>query len=174
MNRLFIFMLLCMSAVAASAQGLIKGKVLDRQTSEPLGFVAVKVLRQGTDALVQGAVTDEEGNFQITDIPNGNYTLQLSFVGYKPHERNFQISDRHRSHHLQTIYLAEEARQLKEVTVTGQRSSMKLEVDRKSFDVSQLVTNAGQTASEALENIPSVEVDNDGNVSLRGNSSVEV
>ena len=174
MNRLFIIMLLCMSAVAASAQGLIKGKVLDRQTSEPLGFVAVKVVRQGTDALVQGAVTDEEGNFQITDIPNGNYTLQLSFVGYKPHERNFQISDRHRSHNLQTIYLAEEARQLKEVTVTGQRSSMKLEVDRKSFDVSQLVTNAGQTASEALENIPSVEVDNDGNVSLRGNSSVEV
>ena len=173
MNRLFIIMLLCMSAVAASAQGLIKGKVLDRLTSEPLGFVAVKVVRQGTDALVQGAVSDEEGNFQITDIPNGNYTLQLSFVGYKPHERNFQISDRHRSHNLQTIYLAEEARQLKEVTVTGQRSSMKLEVDRKSFDVSQLVTNAGQTASEALENIPSVEVDNDGNVSLRGNSSVD-
>ena len=174
MNRFFISLLLCMCALAASAQGLIRGKVLDRQTSEPLGFVAVKVVRQGTDALVQGTVTDEEGNFLVDGLPNGNYTLQLSFVGYKPHERNIQISDRHRNHHLQALYLAEEARQLKEVTVTGQRSSMKLEVDRKSFDVSQLVTNAGQSASEALENIPSVEVDNDGNVSLRGNASVEV
>ena len=174
MNRFFISLLLCMCALAASAQGLIRGKVLDRQTNEPLGFVAVKVVRQGTDALVQGTVTDEEGNFLVDGLPNGNYTLQLSFVGYKPHERNIQISDRHRNHHLQALYLAEEARQLKEVTVTGQRSSMKLEVDRKSFDVSQLVTNAGQSASEALENIPSVEVDNDGNVSLRGNASVEV
>ena len=156
MNRFFIILLLCMSAVAASAQGLIKGKVLDRQTSEPLGFVAVKLVRQGTDALVQGTVTDEEGNFLLDGLPNGNYTLQLSFVGYKPHDRNVQISDRHRNHNLQALYLAEEARQLKEVTVTGQRSSMKLEVDRKSFDVSQLVTNAGQSASEALENIPSV------------------
>ena len=123
MNRFFISLLLCMCALAASAQGLIKGKVLDRQTSEPLGFVAVKVLRQGTDALVQGTVTDEEGNFLVDGLPNGNYTLQLSFVGYKPHERNIQISDRHRNHHLQALYLAEEARQLKEVTVTGQRSS---------------------------------------------------
>ena len=63
---------------------------------------------------------------------------------------------------------------LKGVTVTGQRSAMKLEVDRKTFDVAQLIGNAGQSASEVLDNIPSVEVDNDGNVSLRGNSSVEV
>ena len=167
-------MLLLLGTTAAAAQGLIKGKVVDRQTSEPLGFVAVKVVRQGTDDLVRGVVTDTEGAFTVDQLPNGNYTLQLSFVGYKPYERNLQISDRNHAHHLPTIYLSEEARQLKEVTVTGQRSSMKLEVDRKSFDVSQLVTNAGQSASEALENIPSVEVDNDGNVSLRGNSSVEV
>ena len=112
MNRFFISLLLCMCALAASAQGLIKGKVLDRQTSEPFGFVAVKVVRQGTDALVQGTVTDEEGNFLVDGLPNGNYTLQLSFVGYKPHERNIQISDRHRNHHLQALYLAELAEKI--------------------------------------------------------------
>lgn len=63
---------------------------------------------------------------------------------------------------------------LGEIQVTGRRSTMKLKVDRKEFDVASLITTAGQSASEVLENIPSVEVDNDGNVSLRGNTSVEV
>ena len=60
------------------------------------------------------------------------------------------------------------------MVVTAQRSDMKLEVDRKSFSVDQQIANAGGAASDVLENIPSVEVDNDGNISLRGNSSVEV
>ena len=63
---------------------------------------------------------------------------------------------------------------LDEIQVTGTRSTMKLKVDRKEFDVSSMITTAGQSATEVLENIPSVEVDNDGNVSLRGNSSVEI
>lgn len=63
---------------------------------------------------------------------------------------------------------------LGEIQVTGKRSTMKLKVDRKEFDVASLITTAGQTATDVLENIPSVDVDNDGNVSLRGNSSVEV
>ena len=70
--------------------------------------------------------------------------------------------------------MTEDAKLLKGVTVTGQKGTMKLEVDRKSFDVSQLISNAGQSASDVLDNVPSVEVDNDGNVWLRGNSSVEV
>ena len=63
---------------------------------------------------------------------------------------------------------------LNEVVVTGQRSTVKLEVDRKTYDVDQNIANAGGSASDVLENIPSVEVDQDGNVSLRGNESVEV
>ena len=183
MNRFLLFVLLMFCMAAASAQGLVKGKIVDRQSGEPLGFVAVKVLTQGSNSssqadgdagLVAGVVSDVDGNFVIRDLPYGNYTLNLTFVGYKPYSRNFQVSERNHSHHFSTIGMSEDARELKEVQVTGQRSSMKLEVDRKSFDVSQLVTNVGQSASEALENIPSVEVDNDGNVSLRGNSSVEV
>lgn len=164
--------MLLLWTIAASAQS-VRGRVLDKQTSEPLGFVAVKVLQQGNGSLVKGSVSDTEGHFTIDGLAAGSYTLEITFVGYKSVTRQFSLSG-NRPHNFGVIHLSEDSKQLKEVTVTGQRSSMKLEVDRKSFDVSQLVTNAGQSASEALENIPSVEVDNDGNISLRGNSSVEV
>ena len=166
--------MLLLWTTAATAQCVVKGKVLDRQSSEPLSFVAAKVLKPGSEELVKGAVTDMEGNFLIDGLSPGSYTLQLTFVGFKTVTQQFSVSDRNRTHTFSTLFMSDDSKQLKEVTVTGQRSSMKLEVDRKSFDVSQLVTNAGQSASEALENIPSVEVDNDGNISLRGNSSVEV
>ena len=166
--------MLLLWTMVASAQSVVKGRILDKQTLEPLGFVAVKVLQQGNGTLVKGSVSDTEGNFSIDGLATGSYALEVTYVGYKPVTRQFSLSDRNRTQNFGVIHLAEDSKQLKEVTVTGQRSSMKLEVDRKSFDVSQLVTNAGQSASEALENIPSVEVDNDGNISLRGNSSVEV
>ena len=166
--------MLLLWTMVASAQSVVKGRILDKQTLEPLGFVAVKVLQQGNGTLVKGSVSDTEGNFSIDGLATGSYALEVTYVGYKPVTRQFSLSDRNRTQNFGVIHLTEDSKQLKEVTVTGQRSSMKLEVDRKSFDVSQLVTNAGQSASEALENIPSVEVDNDGNISLRGNSSVEV
>ena len=72
------------------------------------------------------------------------------------------------------MHMSEDSQTLQEVTVTAQRPAMRLEVDRKSFDVSQDISNAGQAATDVLENIPSVEVDTEGNISLRGNTSVEV
>ncbi|MBQ4483523.1 MAG: TonB-dependent receptor [Prevotella sp.] len=174
MNRLIFSLMPLLWTMVASAQSVVKGRILDKQTLEPLGFVAVKVMQQGNGTLVKGSVSDTEGNFSIDGLATGSYALEVTYVGYKPVTRQFSLSDRNRTQNFGVIHLAEDSKQLKEVTVTGQRSSMKLEVDRKSFDVSQLVTNAGQSASEALENIPSVEVDNDGNISLRGNSSVEV
>ena len=95
-------------------------------------------------------------------------------MGYKDVTRQFEITPAKREVQFKLLYMAEDAKQLNEVTVTGQRATMKLEVDRKSFDVGQLISNAGQAASDVLDNVPSIEVDNDGNVSLRGNSSVEI
>jgi hypothetical protein len=154
---------------------LFKGKkVLDKNSDEALGFVNVKITPQGATTLVKGAVTDVDGKFIIQGLENGQYTLTLTFVGYKNLTRNFVISDKNKSVNYPFLYLTEDAHTLKEVTVTGMKSAMKLEVDRKSYDVSQLITNSGDAASDVLENIPSVEVDNDGNISLRGNTSVEV
>lgn len=174
MKRFIIFFLLCLCAYTGWAQGIVKGKILDRQKSEPLGFVNIKVTEQGSDKFVGGGITDAGGNFNVSGLKDGKYTLLLTFMGYKDVTRQFEITPAKREVQFKLLYMAEDAKQLKEVTVTGQRATMKLEVDRKSFDVGQLISNAGQAASDVLDNIPSIEVDNDGNVSLRGNSSVEV
>lgn len=174
MKRFIIFFLLCLCAYTGWAQGIVKGKILDRQKSEPLGFVNIKVTEQGSDKFVGGGITDAGGNFNVSGLKDGKYTLLLTFMGYKDVTRQFEITPAKRDVQFKLLYMAEDAKQLNEVTVTGQRATMKLEVDRKSFDVGQLISNAGQAASDVLDNIPSIEVDNDGNVSLRGNSSVEV
>lgn len=174
MKRFIIFFLLCLCGYTGWAQGTVKGKILDRQKSEPLGFVNIKVTEQGSDKFAGGGITDAGGNFNVTGLKDGKYTLSLTFMGYKDVTRQFEITPTKRDVQFKLLYMAEDAKQLNEVTVTGQRATMKLEVDRKSFDVGQLISNAGQAASDVLDNVPSIEVDNDGNVSLRGNSSVEV
>lgn len=174
-NRIYIlFLLLLVCVQVVWAQGQVKGRILEKQTNDPLEFINVAIRKHGETKIFKGAISDMEGNFLITGLPNGQYTLTASFTGYKEVVRQFTVSAANQNHNYPALYMAEDTKALEEVTVVGQRSEMKLEVDRKSFNVDQQISNAGSTASEVLENIPSVEVDNEGNVSLRGNSSVEV
>ena len=161
-------------ALTIMAQGTVKGKVLDKSNDEALGFVNIAVSPKGSKKISGGATTDLDGKFLIKDLPYGSYTLTLSFVGYKTVTKEFQLSATNKTVSYAGIHMAEDANMLNEVKVVGQKSTMKLEVDRKTFDVSSNLANVGESASEVLDNIPSVEVDNDGNVSLRGNASVEV
>ena len=172
MNRFFVLLCTALCAVSVLAQGVVKGKVLDKQTDEALQFVNVKLM-QG-EKMVQGSITDVKGSFTMSNVPDGQYTLTVSFVGYKPLTRRINITPQSRRHTLAALYLSEDSRTLKEVQVTGQRSQMKLEVDRKTFSVDNVLAAAGGNATELLEQIPSIEVTTDGEISLRGNSSVEV
>ena len=175
MYRLLLLCLTVMFSLQTFAQGTVKGHVVDKATDESLQFVNAAVYAQNdTTKIVAGAITDANGSFTIGGLKNGRYRLVLSFVGYRDVVRQFNITAQKPNEHFSHIFMSEDSRQLSEVTVVGQRSGVKLEVDRKSFDVSQDISNAGGAASDVLENIPSVEVDQDGNVSLRGNTSVEV
>ena len=174
MKRTILFCLLTVCTLAGFAQGSVRGKVLDKSMDESMPFVNVVVFKQGDTKPFRSAISDEKGLFHIMNLPYGQYTLQLSFIGYKELKRNFAVSEDKKHVSYKQLYMSDDTQTLEGVTVTAQRSPVKLEVDRKSFDVSQDISNAGGSASDVLENIPSVEVDNDGNVSLRGNSSVEV
>lgn len=173
MNRFLLVISFFLCSTVMLAQGNVRGKVLDKQNDEVLQFVSVRV----TDAdgkLVGGGMTDVKGSFHVQGLKDGSYTLQISLMGYKTVTRRFQITSQKRQVHFNAIYLSEDQTILKEVQVTGQRSQMKLEVDRKTFTVDEVLAAAGGSVSDLLENIPSVEVTTDGEISLRGNSSVEV
>ena len=177
MNRFisfFVCLLMMSMAQLANAQGVVKGKVLDKTTNEPLQFVNAYITQPGSEKIIKGAITDVNGHFTINGLAFGKYQLKVSYVGYKEIVRTFTLSQTHATENYNLLYLSEDTHLMQEVTVVGQRSEMKLEVDRKTFNVDQQISNAGGDALDVLENIPSVEVDNDGNVSLRGNSSVEV
>ena len=174
MKRTITALLLVIATVTALAQGQIRGLILDKNTSEAMSFVSVALTPQGETAPTMGASSDSEGKFHFKNVKFGTYTLTLSFVGYKEVRKQVELNEKNHTISFAALYMREDATTLNEVQVTGQRSAMKLEVDRKSFDVAGMVTSAGLSASELLEQVPSVEVDNDGNVSLRGNTSVEV
>lgn len=174
MKKLFITSILLASATVSFAQGSVRGKVLDKAENLSMPFVNVGVYRRGSDKMVKGAITDEKGLFYVDQLPYGDYTVKLTYIGYKTVERDFTLTADRRHENYKLLYLSDDSHALGEVTVTAQRSPVKLEVDRKTYDVTQDITNAGGAASDVLDNIPSVEVDTDGNISLRGNTSVEV
>ncbi|MBQ8606819.1 MAG: carboxypeptidase-like regulatory domain-containing protein, partial [Bacteroidaceae bacterium] len=148
--------------------GTVKGKVVDARTKEALEYVTIGVSRYGETDLIRGAVTDLSGLFSITGLASGKYTLTISFVGYQDLKKDFLISSSTRTVNLRQLALQEDNKVLKEVQVVGQRAQMKFEIDKKVFDVDQNIAATGGSASDVLTNIPSVEVDNEGEVSLRG------
>lgn len=156
----------------AGAKGNITGTVLNKDSGEPMDFVNVQIFDKNGKPLQINAVTDEAGHFTLNGIPDGSYSVRITNVGSVNQERPVTVSGANVD--LGQVRLADDAKVLKEVVVEGIRSQMRFELDKKVFQVDNNIASAGASASELLESIPSVEVDQDGAVSLRGNSSVTV
>ena len=147
---------------------------MDGELGGPLGFVTVQVKAKGSDKIIQGSITGDNGGYVINGLKKGNYVVTFSYVGYKEVSKNISITRNNQVLNLGELTLVEDANRLGEVEVVAKKPQMRFEIDRKVFDPSQDISSEGGTASDVLANIPSVEVDNEGQVSLRGNSSVTV
>lgn len=173
MKKVFSFVFFLSLAVSLlAAPSSIKGTIVDGGTQVPLDFVNVALFRQGSDKPVKGVVSDKNGLFIFPAVTEGKYNIQISFVGYTTVKQGVNMNGSPLN--LGQIKLEENSKKLKEVEVVGQGSTMRLEVDKKVFSVDQNIAAAGGSASEVLQNIPSVTVDNEGNVALRNSSDVEV
>ena len=158
----------------AQVSGGVRGSVTDNNTSAPMEYVTVRVFREQGNTLVKGAITDENGAFHIKGLPEGSYKILLTYTGYDSLSKTFSVTSVTPEANLQKLAMSPSSRRLKGVKVTTQRAQMSLEVDKKVFNVDQTLTAAGSSASELLETIPSVEVDNEGSISLRGNTNVTI
>lgn len=161
-------------ALLAQVSGSISGKMIDGENGEPLGFVTVAVTPEGATAPTAGCTSDDNGTFRIGDLKEGRYTVQFTFVGYLSDTRKVNITSSKNKIDLGRITLKSDKKMLKEVVVTEQRSQMSFEIDKRVFTVDQSIASTGGSASDVLVDIPSVEVDNEGVVSLRGSESVTI
>lgn len=152
----------------------ITGKVIDASTKQGMEFANISLRKTGSKEFIKGTVSDQLGTFRLDGVSNGNYVVAVSVVGYATFEKELSIGTGQKTINLRNILLKEDTQLLNEVQVVGQRSQMKFEIDRKVFNVDQSLATAGGSASDVLSNIPSVQVDPEGEVSLRGNSSVTV
>lgn len=175
MNRIKALLIssLLVTPLWVSAKGTVTGTVINKESGDPMDYVTIQLVDAKTGkALSLGATTDENGSFSIPGIEDGKYLVRVTNVGSIEQDRPVTIAGA--DVNIGTVKLADDAKLLKEVVVEGIRSQMRFELDKKVFQVDANIASAGQSASELLESIPSVEVDQDGEVSLRGNSSVTV
>ena len=162
------------AALMAQVVGTISGKMIDGGNDEPLSFTTIAVTKAGSTTPITGTTSDDEGNFTITGLKEGDYTVTFSFVGYLSDSRKVSITKSKNRISLGSIVLNEDKKMLKEVVVTEQRSQMTFEIDKRVFTVDQSIASTGGSASDVLVDIPSVEVSNEGAVSLRGSESVTI
>ncbi len=175
MGKRFIIALLCCVSVMNVLAQEIKGKIIDAGTGDPLDFVNVALYNEkNKHKLEAGLTSDLDGNFVLNNIKNGTYELRLTYVGYNEVIIPVILTPQKPSMNLGTIKMQEDSKLLGEVQITGMKSQMKFEVDKKVFNMDQNIASAGASASDALANIPSVSVDSEGNVSLRNNSAVTI
>ncbi|MEC3907302.1 outer membrane beta-barrel family protein [Tamlana sp. 2201CG12-4] len=158
----------------ADKTGTISGKVLDANLREPIPYVNV-IIKNASGKTLTGGITLEDGTFSIEKVEEGNVTVSVQYIGYKTFNRDLKIGKGNYKVNLGNIFLEEEAEGLDEVTVVAEVSTIQQKVDRKVITVGKDLTTAGATASDIMNNIPSINVDQQtGNISLRGNENVRV
>jgi len=156
------------------AIGKVTGVVIDQGLQEPIPYVTVAI-KDKDGNIITGGVTDEEGKFVIDNIPTGTQEVSIQYIGYKTFTTKVELSRKNRTIDLGTISLEEDIASLGEVTVTAERSTIQQKMDRKVITVGKDLTTSGPTASDIMQNLPAVSVDQQtGDISLRGNQNVRV
>lgn len=172
---LCIFSCISIKAQQTPAGGTITGKLVDAANNQPLELATVSLVRKSDNHPVKSLQTDLQGNFSLTGIDNGRYLLRATYVSYLTFLKDsINITPAKQVINLGNIRLRQGKGVLKEVVVTAQKSQIQLGIDKKSFNVEQSLVSQGGSATDLLANVPSVQVDVDGNLSLRGSSNVRV
>lgn len=179
---IFVSILLSIIAVNTSAQqrtgrmgGSVTGRVLDSLSNEPIEYANIILFSKDDSVMVTGAASNSEGYFEISPLRPGQYYLEANFIGFeKKVIDNIVINRTAPQADLGVIKIISASVNLEDVVVEGERTAVSYQIDKKVINVDQFATSISGNAAEVLENIPSVTVDIEGNVSLRGSSNFRV
>jgi len=152
--------------------GIIKGKVIEATGNIPVEYATVTLYTAKDSAMIDGVITNSEGNFEFKKLDVGEYNIIVRFMGFrKVFIAGIMISDKKPVSDVGTVSLRPEATDLNEVEIVGQAPLVEYKIDRKVVNVEQQLQAQGGTAVDVLERIPSIKTDLDGNVALRGSTS---
>lgn len=171
--KLIFFIIFCPIFLFAQ-QGKIETIVIDEETNDPIIGASASLLQQSNQSYVQGAQSDVDGRLVFSDVDLGTYAIRITYVG----KENVLIENvrvvNQQPIKLARVSMMDDGKLIEEVVVEGRVPEMRLGIDKKVFDVSQSLVSVGGSASDLLQNVPTLDVDTDGNVSLRGSSSVKI
>jgi ferric enterobactin receptor len=156
-----------------AANGEIRGKIVDAKSDQPVARASVSLRAKGGTAIVTGAIATADGAFRLQGLRPGVYSLRATYIGFAPVVREVAITPAAPVADLGSIKLAHVAVELAAVSVAEDRATVTVEPDRNTYRAKDVAPAAGN-ASEVLDAVPSVQVDADGKVSLRGNENVAV
>ena len=158
-----------------TARGIITGIVKDNATNKPLEYANIVLFRAKDSTIVNGTVTNVEGTYKMENVKFGNYYLEFDFIGYRKEIINdIQINRNKRKYQVDTVFLHQAAQDIEGVEVTGDRVDVEYKVDKKVINVGEDYSSQGGSAVEVLEKVPSIQVDIEGNVELRGSGNFRV
>lgn len=149
----------------------VKGKIIDAATNTPLEYATI-VFKNTTDASdVTGGITDNKGNYNIK-VAAGTYNISYEYIGFK----KLTINDKSiaSNTNLGTTSLSVDPETLDEIEIVAEKTTVDIRLDKKIYNIGKDLTTAGGTVSDALNNVPSVSVDIEGGISLRGNKNVRI
>jgi DNA/RNA endonuclease YhcR with UshA esterase domain len=177
LKHIFSALVLVFSSANLVAQqnnpGIIKGKIIDKNSNEPVGFSTVSVL-EGQKP-VAAISTKEDGSFEIKNLELKSYILKVNFIGYMDASRTITLSEENKEINIGNITLESNANTIETVSIVKERSTIEQKADRKVVTIGKDLIASGTTASEIFNNIPTVSIDpQTKELSLRGNSNVRV
>ncbi|OZI08826.1 TonB-dependent receptor [Siphonobacter sp. BAB-5385] len=161
-----------LSQSSHSHPGTLSGTLLDSTTRQAIPFANIALYEQSR--LISGTTTDGVGTFKITNVPLGTYTLTVTSVGYRKHSQSIRLTAQHPHLTGASLNLIPENRTLNEVTVSAQKALIEDKGDRLVYNAEKDISNAGGSAADVLRKVPSLSVDLDGTVQMRGNSNIRV
>jgi outer membrane receptor protein involved in Fe transport len=171
--KLFLLFFCVQFLLVAQNTGTLTGVIIDKTLKESIPYANVSIFDNGK--LVTGVITKENGSFSIKDIPLKKLKVEIAFIGYKKIIRELNFSVENATINLNTITLEEDAIQLKGVEIISERSTIEQKIDRKVINIGKDIIASGNTASDILNNVPTVSVDaQTKEISLRGNSNVRI
>ena len=174
LTLLFIVFTLFNAPLMAQTAATVKGQLVESASAAPLGYASVRVFLLPNRSIAGGGLTNDNGQFSI-DLPFGRYTAEIEFIGFETlTTAEFTLSKNEPIHDLGVLRFSPSANALNEVEITAEKSTMVLALDKKIFNVGKDLANAGGSATDILTNIPSVTVDPEGNVKLRGSDNVRI